>query len=114
MATKAIAKRKARTVYVRRVGRKAKSMTLPLAVIAGFVPMGMNVWNSYKEGGLDKASQSLVAQTTGFSRYDGKWHFDYLMAGMGPVLSGILVHKLANKLGINRAIARAGVPILRL
>ncbi len=103
-----------RAIARRRVGHKAKSMTIPLAVIAGFVPMGMNVWTSYKEGGLDKASQSLVAQTTGYSRYDGKFHLDYLVAGMGPVLGGILVHKLANKLGVNRAIGRAGVPFLRL
>lgn len=96
-----------------RRSRKA-SMTIPLAVIAGFTPLVFQTVRSFNENGLDGASQALVAYTTGYSRWEGEWKFSYLMRGMGPVVGGILAHKLASKLGINRALANAGVPLLRI
>jgi hypothetical protein len=43
-----------------------------------------------------------------------KWMPEYLMQGVGPIVVGVFVHKLASKLGINRGLARAGVPFLRV
>jgi len=36
------------------------------------------------------------------------------MAGWGPILTGLIVHKAAQKFGLNRAIARAGIPFVSI
>lgn len=89
-------------------------MTLPVAVLAGFAPLAYQTYRSYQENGVDGASQALVALTTGYSRWEGAWKAEYLMKGMAPIVAGVLIHKLAGKFGINRALANAGVPLLRL
>lgn len=89
-------------------------MTLPLAVLAGFAPLTLQTLSMYQSSGFDGATQSLVAGTTGYSRWEGKWRAQYLMAGMGPIVLGILAHKVASRLGVNRALANAGVPVIRI
>lgn len=112
MATKAM---RVRRVYVRRPRARHKAaMTIPVAVVAGFAPLAYETVKQFQANGLDGASQALVAYTTGYSRWESKWRFDYLLKGMGPVVAGVVVHKLAGKLGINRALARSGVPFLRI
>ena len=114
MATKAIVKYRNRTVIAKRARRKAQAR-VPLAVIGGFVPILFNTYNGYKENGVDGATQNLVAFTTGYSRWEGKFKAEYLIKGMAPVVIGMMVHKLVGgKLGLNRAIARAGIPYLSI
>jgi len=110
---------KARTMIRYRTAKAARrhsaaKFTLPVAVLAGFAPLAYTTYRSYSEKGLDGASQALVAYTTGYSRWENTWKFDYLLKGMGPVVAGIMVHKLAGRLGINRALSRARVPLLRI
>lgn len=94
--------------------RRSQSMTVPVAVIAGFAPLVFQTYRSYTENGLDGASQALVALTTGYSRWEGKWVPQYMLKGLGPIVAGVLVHKLAGRIGINRALANAGIPLLRI
>lgn len=98
----------------RRGGGRRGGFTIPLAVVAGFGPMVADVVHGYQTGGLTSASNDLLANVTGYDARAGKWDFALLMKGMGPVLAGMLVHKLAGKLGVNGALARAGVPWLRV
>lgn len=66
--------------------------------------------------GLHDATQVLVKDFTGYQpdpRYDA-FKFNRMKEGLLPVMVGILVHKLAGRLGINRALGRAGVPIIRI
>jgi len=100
--------------YVRRGPRRAAKMSIPVAVLAGFVPMATDVWHGYTTGGLKNAGISAVAMTTGYDAANKKWSLELLMRGMGPVVAGIIAHKLANRLGVNRALAKAGVPLLRI
>lgn len=113
MATKAIARRR-RTVYVRRAVRRASKMTVPVAVIAGFMPLANQVILGYKEGGLSRVSDRVVSSLTGYDPAVQRWEFAYLKNGALPILGGILVHKIASRLGVNRALGRAGVPFLRI
>lgn len=112
-----MAKRRAvRRVYVRakRHYRARGGVTVPLAVLAGFVPLGLNVYNGAKSGGINGAGFELVRGTTGFNWQAGRMEWPALMRGLGPILAGFLVHKVANRLGVNRALASARVPLIRI
>jgi len=93
---------------------KRPGFTLPVAVLAGFAPMGMDIWHGYQTGGLKSAGISALAMTTGYDSANQKWDLSLLLKGMGPVVLGLFAHKMANRLGINRMIARTGIPVLRI
>ena len=111
MATKAIVRR----VYIKRKAhRRSHSMTLPLAVIGGFVPLGMQMYTCLRSGQPDLAGRRLVAGLTGYDYGDGQWKPSEMRYGLAPILGGFLVHKVASRLGINRALAQANVPFVRI
>jgi hypothetical protein len=97
-----------------------KQFTLPLAVVAGFVPLAYTTYKHYQwngMGGPEGAGDLFVRSLTGFSpntAYGKVWEFKRLNWGLMPILGGLLVHKIAGRLGVNRAIAGAGIPIIRL
>lgn len=110
-----MAKTRTITRYVRAKRRGHKpGFQIPLAVIAGFGPLVSDVLHGYQTGGIKSASNDLLANVTGYDARAGKWDFGLLLKGMGPVFAGLLVHKFAGKLGVNRAIARAGIPWFRI
>jgi len=111
-----MAKKRGRTVvrYVKRARHKAAGMTLPLAVVAGFIPLAMSGLAGFKEGGVEGLGHQLAMGTTGYDHREHKFRGGALVNGLGPILLGIMVHKFAGKMGINRAIAGAGVPFVRI
>jgi hypothetical protein len=61
------------------------------------------------------SAQAVSANTIGYFPDRKAWEPMYALKNFwGPVLLGTVVHKIANKLGVNRAIARAGIPIVRI
>lgn len=94
--------------------RSKGGFTVPVAVLAGFGPMATDVIHGFQTGGITSAANDLLANVTGYDARSKTWSFALLAKGMGPVLAGVMVHKLAGKLGINRALGRAGVPFLRI
>lgn len=114
---------KTRTIvrYRKPKQKRGKSkMTLPLAVVAGFVPLGYTTfkhWQWNGMGGEEGAADVFVRSLTGFSpntAYGRVWEFKRLMWGLMPILGGLAVHKIAGRLGVNRALASAGIPIIRI
>lgn len=112
MASKAIAvrRRASRRLITRRPRAKAK-MTLPMAVIAGFVPTAVGVWNRRTDG--TAVANYLQAGYTGLGS-DGRFNLANLRVGIMPVLFGFGVHKIASMIGINRALGRSGIPFIRI
>jgi len=114
---KAIARRRARVTYIRGGHRRrSKGFTLPLAAIAGFSPLAWHMVDNIKAFGLPKGvagslSLGLVGYDLGTKKFD---FFAAMRLGWGPILAGILVHKVASRLGVNRLLGRAGVPIIRV
>lgn len=107
----------ARRRYFPRPRRRAASkagFTLPLAAVAGFVPLGLNVYNGAKTGGINGAGFELVRGTTGYNWQAGRMEWPALVRGLGPIVAGFMVHKLASKLGVNRALGKAGIPFIRI
>jgi hypothetical protein len=95
--------------------RKGKSFTLPLAVVAGFGPLAGQMVYGYKTGrGIEGIGHYALAALTGFDSQTGSFGVGRMSKGLFPIIGGLLVHKLAGKLGINRALGQAGIPFVRI
>lgn len=112
MATKAIVRYRNRPKAKHH--RKA-GLTVPLAVIGGLVPMATDIMAAYKAGGAQCAVEHVSMCTTGYDPSDGKVKLGFAMQKLyGPLFLGMMVHKLAGRLGVNRMLSGAGVPLLRV
>lgn len=117
MATKAVAvsRRPVPRAFTRsfRTRRKPK-FTLPLAVVAGFVPFATQVYGGYQATGV-KGALNNIGKLTG---YDGNNKVrnmqNFRESGAPQIMIGFLVHLVAGKLGVNRMLGRLGVPYLRI
>lgn len=113
-----MAKRRRVRRYARRAygyaRRKAKGFTLPLLPLIG---LGAGI--SYPaqiamRGDWKNASSTLLYNYTGFAA-NGSFNTAGLKVGLLPLLAGILGHKIVGgKLGVNRVLASAGVPFIRV
>ena len=112
MATKAIVK------YRNRPKKKTKSKakrTISLAALAGFAPLGINTWNAFREGGVNRATEVGVRQLTGYSIGAKAWWSGHLKEGLLPLALGLVVHKVVGgMLGVNALLGRAKVPFIRI
>lgn len=110
MATRTVSRR---MVVVSRPRRRGKKFTLPIAAIAGFAPLASDVYYQFKAGGAAAAIQWLKYDLVGI---DGNGHFNFagIARGWGPILTGFIAHGIASKLGINRQLARMGIPVIRI
>jgi hypothetical protein len=97
--------------------RKAK-FTIPLAVVGGFMPFaswsyttiradghwnGFATWSKYAPKRFIPINES------------GKFDASKLSVGIVPILMGFAVHRfVGGKMGVNKALARMGIPLIRL
>lgn len=101
-----------RTRYIRmRGGRRRNKFTLPLAIIGGFYPTALGIWNRRTD-----QKQLMDFLSGGFTGWQADGSFDLnRMRGVAlPIIGGFLVHWLAGRFGWNRAISRAGIPVVRI
>ncbi len=95
--------------------RRSKAFTLPLAPIAGLMamPTVRAVIYDITHGNISNVSADLgglVGMDT-----SGSFHADWLLSNIIPPVVGLLVHKfVGGKLGLNRMLASAGVPMIRI
>lgn len=94
--------------------RRRAGMTVPLAVLAGFAPLGVSTIEGFKQNGAEGAMHYAVAGLTGWDTRTNKWELAYMTRGTIPIVLGFLVHYAASRLGVNRALGRARVPFLRI
>lgn len=90
--------------------RRNGGMKIPVAVIGGFAPLVMNTWST--AGGMDRKLWMVTQALTGYDTDAKKFWLPNLNKGMTWILLGALVHMVANRLGINRALS--SVPLLRI
>lgn len=112
-----MAKRRTRTVrrrrsYFRRATRRAARMTLPMAIVGGFVPVVMGLWN--RRSNATEMGNYLQRGFTGVEPGTNRFVFSNLRLGAVPLAAGFAVHMLASKLGFNRALGRARLPLIRI
>lgn len=109
---------KTRAVAKRR--RSRRKMTLPLGLIA---PIAVVEASALKYA-TDANQEPLEAvkmfgdynilSMTGFSAIAGDFKPWRLKLGLLPVGAGIVAHWAASKFGVNRALGRAGIPLIRI
>jgi hypothetical protein len=110
MATKTVVKyRKAKAKH-----RAHAKTTIPLAVMAGFLPLGLQALTGFKEGGIHRAGVRVTSALTGYDPDVNRWDAAYLRNGLLPIGLGFGVHWIASRVGLNRALGRAGIPLLRI
>lgn len=110
---RALAPRAPRVYRPFRKRSKAK-FTIPVALVAGFFPLVANLNAGYKVAGVKGVADRLPG-LVGIGT-DGKWQGLSVMneRGTTAIVMGFVVHWLAGKFGLNRMIARAGVPFIRI
>jgi len=91
-------------------------MTFPVAVIAGLMPGVTGTINvaTAQGGGWKQAGTYACSVYTGYNPANGTFSVGNMSQGLKPLAIGVIVHKLAGWLGINRAIAGAGIPFIRI
>lgn len=105
---------RARTRYQGRRHHSRRKFELPMAVVAGFAPITYYTFKAWRTQGGEAAIGTLAYGLLGYSTKDGTWSFGAAVNGWTPIIAGALVHKAANLLGINRALSRAKIPVIRI
>jgi len=93
--------------------RKRSKRTIPVAVVLGFLPLATTAISDFQAGGINGLRNTATAIIP-YSPANRRITTARLHLGLYPILAGFMVHKLAGMLGVNRAIASAGVPLIRL
>tara|TARA_Y100000310_G_scaffold303899_1_gene342604 strand:+ start:600 stop:938 length:339 start_codon:yes stop_codon:yes gene_type:complete len=112
-----LATKKQKVVYRNRPKAKVRhkrKFTLPLAAIVGFAPLINLTWHNFQAGGAEQAFATATRIMTGYDPRNGQFHFGELRYGLAPMLMGLMIHKGAQMLGVNRMLSNANVPLLRV
>jgi len=93
--------------------RRTGKMTLPVSVLLGFMPLVTRGVQLYQVGGIQALPQ-LSSSLVPYDFQTRRVSFANLGSGLYPIIAGLVVHKLAGALGINRALSAARIPFIRL
>lgn len=106
-------RRSTRTMKSTQSGHKVKT-TIPLAVCLGFTPLVAKGVMDFRAGGFAGLANTVSAIVP-YNVASKKLDMSNLNWGLWPILAGFAVHKfIGGTLGVNRAIARMGIPLIRL
>jgi hypothetical protein len=89
-------------------------LTVPLAVVAGFLPLVSRASQGYRTLGTHGLMLYMTNDLTGYNLDVRQWNFSELLKGWSPIIAGIAAHKVANALGVNRMLGRAKIPLVRI
>jgi hypothetical protein len=102
----------------RHIKHTKKKFTIPLAIVAGFVPAGMDIYNNMPNfnNNVLASGAHTVAGLIGYDTVGKKYVglSQAKSAGLYPIILGFGAHWAAQKFGVNRMIARAGIPLIRI
>lgn len=111
--SRALAVRRRRSVrrFFRARRRTHTGFKIPLAIVAGMIPVGVGIWN--RRNSPSEIATYLQEGFTGIGE-DGTFNLANFRKGLLPVGAGFIAHMVASKLGVNRAIAKSGLPFIRI
>lgn len=92
--------------------RAKRRFTLALAPIAGLFPVVRGVYE--RRNVPTDILGFMQGAFTGIDPNTKKFNFTLLRNGVIPVLAGVGIHFAANKIGLNRLLQRAHVPVIRI
>jgi len=88
-----------------------RSRKLPVAVIAGLVPGFSWSLEAIQAGNWQGAGERLMLAYAGIKPSPFSFTTGYLGKGLYPLMFGYLVHTLATRFGVNRALGKLGLPV---
>ncbi len=94
--------------------RAKRKFTLPVAVIAGFLPGATASLSDFQQFGMKGAGTMIARRYIGFDNQTNRFIPNLMWGGTFPLILGLIVHKIAGLTGINRALANAGIPFVRI
>lgn len=98
----------------KKTGNNRRQFTIPflpvMGVIGAFVPTFQSIADGNWGDAFNYMSEVFVAWSPGAKRFIPQ----RLLWGWGPILAGLLGHKVMSLLGANRVLGQARVPIFRL
>jgi len=109
MARRKRRRRNAKTIPIAAVGGALAGLAIPPATSGG----GMSPINAAMAGDFNWVMEGLVENYTGMNIYTGQWNI-INARGLWAAIAGIVGHKAASMLGVNRTLARAGIPLIRI
>jgi len=111
---RAVSVRRRRSVSRARVRGRRPRPTLSLAVIAGLVPGATGTFNVARAHGMEAGGKHFLKVYSGYDVTSNDWRLREMALGMFPLAAGVVLHRAATWFGINRMIARAGIPFVRI
>lgn len=103
--------------------RGSRKMTIPLGLVGGLggamaVPAatgagGNSIIGAVMTGDPQWVLEAVAENFTGFNPYTGQWNL-MNARGLWCVLAGLAAHKVASWTGVNRALGRAKIPLIRV
>lgn len=100
--------------YFTKAIHRAKKMQLSLAIVGGLMPGLTAIGTAATNGGWQVAGKVAGQIYTGYDYTTGKFSTKNMQVGLMPLAVGVIIHKIAGMIGINRAIASTGLPIIRI
>ena len=95
--------------------RSKRSRAIPISPLLGVAGALLTPWGAYQdllEGDFNSYFDKVIAGLTGYSPIVNQdFDFSRLGKGLGLILLGMGVHKVANYIGINRILAKYKLPI---
>ena len=107
-------RRPSRRRFFQRRGRNHSGFKIPIGIVAGLAPLGYDVYNGAKANGFNGMVEAGVYDLSGYSISQKKWDFGQMVKGWTPIIAGYVAHKLAGVFGINAALGRYHVPVIRI
>lgn len=96
-------------------GRRSRKTTLPITIVGPLAASGIRLVNDSKALGVETAFSNMVGFYTGYNPKKMNWQgWSRISQGIGPVVIGAAIHRVANSLGVNRALSGAGIPFIRI
>ena len=89
-------------------------MTIPIAPMVGLAAGMIGPIEQAIDGRYYDAFRDVCINYTGYNPQAKGWAWGNLKVGLYPLIAGLLVHRGASMLGINRILAASKVPLLRV
>jgi hypothetical protein len=94
---------------------KRGGFTIPVAAVMGFAPLVVGGIDNVRFHGISGLKDYTARTIIPYDPESRRFTTAYLGYGLYPIVAGFLVHWLVGgKLGVNRMLGRARVPLLRL
>lgn len=96
--------------------RRKSTFTIPVALALPIANLAYDTYVDTTNWGFGEASRWLLGKLTGYYAQPNypDWRIRHMKHGALPIAVGYGVHWVASKMGINRALARTGIPIIRI